>query len=225
MQDVARILDLVPQRASADFVVGGRVKRAFDLVLALLAVLMLAPALCLIAVAIWSTGGRPVFYHQLRLGYNGSLFPCYKFRTMCRDADAALESYLAANPEAAREWRETRKLKNDPRVTPLGLFLRKSSLDELPQLFNILRGDMTFVGPRPIPAHVDDLSNYGHSVKEYVTARPGLTGLWQISGRSDVSYQARVSLDMRYIQQWSFWTDVLIILKTVPVVLFSRGSY
>jgi len=134
-----------------------------------------------------------------------------------------LREYLAGNPSAREEWSETHKLKNDPRITPLGRFLRKSSVDELPQLYNVIRGDMSLVGPRPIVR--DEIVRYGAHIEEYLRVRPGLTGLWQVSGRSDISYQHRVVLDVRYVREWSLWRDFVIIFKTIPALLRSSGSY
>ena len=146
-----------------------------------------------------------------------------EFRTMVEDGDRVLQEHLASNPAARLEWETTRKLKNDPRVTPLGTVLRKLSLDELPQLINILMGDMSVVGPRPVVN--DELNQYGRSAYHYLRSRPGLTGLWQISGRNDVSYRRRVAFDRYYVENWSFFQDLRIIFKTVPVVCTTRGSY
>jgi lipopolysaccharide/colanic/teichoic acid biosynthesis glycosyltransferase len=154
---------------------------------------------------------------------NGRVFVCLKFRTMVIDAEAVLSSHLAVNGEAAREWEEIRKLKRDPRITPLGLAMRRTSIDELPQLLNILWGDMSFVGPRPIVT--DEMPKYGASIHHYFCARPGLTGAWQISGRNDVDYSTRVALDREYVQTWSLWHDFAIIAKTARVVFTSRGCY
>jgi exopolysaccharide production protein ExoY len=204
-------------------VVGGSVKRAFDISGALIAILLLFPLFCLIALAIklWDRG--PVLYRHRRVGLNGRVFVCLKFRTMVIDAEAVLSSHLAVNGEAAREWEEIRKLKRDPRITPFGLAMRKTSIDELPQLLNILRGDMSFVGPRPIVT--DEVPKYGASIHHYFCARPGLTGAWQISGRNDVDYSTRVALDREYVQAWSLWRDLAIIAKTARVVVTSRGCY
>jgi exopolysaccharide production protein ExoY len=204
-------------------VVGGNVKRVFDVSGALIAILLLLPLFCLMALAIklWDRG--PVLYRHPRVGLNGKVFDCLKFRSMVVDADAALSCHLATNGDVAREWEETRKLKRDPRVTTLGLAMRKSSIDELPQLFNILKGDMSFVGPRPIVA--DEMPKYGASIRHYFCARPGLTGAWQISGRNDVKYSTRVALDREYVQAWSLWRDLVIIVKTARVIVTSRGCY
>ena len=204
-------------------VVGGIRKRAFDVTAACAGLLFLFPLLLLIALMVKLADRGPVIYMHRRIGRNGRSFSCLKFRTMVPDADTVLERYLSADRQAAAEWRACRKLKDDPRVTPLGLVLRKTSLDELPQLFNILVGDMSVVGPRPVVSA--ELANYGASVEHYLSARPGLTGLWQVSGRNDIYYVSRVTLDRRYVEQWSFGRDLAIILRTVIVVLSSRGCY
>jgi exopolysaccharide production protein ExoY len=198
-------------------------KRSLDFVGAGVALILLLPLLCLIALAVKLSDRGPVIYRHRRVGYRGAAFSCFKFRTMVPDADSVLRSHLAENRQAASEWHTCRKLRDDPRVTPLGLVLRKTSLDELPQLFNILKGEMSLVGPRPVVP--TELSKYGESIEHYLGARPGLTGLWQVSGRNDVDYGTRVALDRRYVEEWSFRRDLLIILKTSAVVLSSRGCY
>lgn len=203
--------------------VGGTAKRWFDIVGAAASILLLLPLFCLVALAVklWDRG--PVLYRHRRVGLNGAAFDCLKFRTMVVDADEALLRHLAANNDAAREWAESRKLKRDPRITPLGSGMRKTSIDELPQLLNILKGEMSFVGPRPIVAA--EVSKYGACIDHYLRARPGLTGPWQVSGRNDVDYATRVALDRHYIEDWSFWRDLTIIAKTVRVVVTARGCY
>lgn len=167
-------------------------------------------------------GGPVIFAHE-RVGFGGRTFACYKFRTMTADSDAMLAHYLAGNPQAAAEWHTTRKLLNDPRVCCLGSILRKSSIDELPQLYNVLRGDMSLVGPRPVVP--DELERYGSHAREYLKARPGLTGVWQTSGRNRVSYRRRVALDCFYARRWSLWLDLILLVKTIPAVLsFSETS-
>jgi exopolysaccharide production protein ExoY len=167
--------------------------------------------------------GRPIFIAHRRIGKNGVMFPCIKFRTMVTNADKVLVRYLAANPHERDEWNATRKLKNDPRVTPFGSLLRKSSTDEIPQLFNVVCGQMSLVGPRPIVASEAEL--YGMHFADYIRVRPGLTGLWQVSGRSDTSYSTRVELDVRYVTERTIWGDIVIMVKTIPAVLQSHGSY
>src|SRR5882672_7463659 len=204
-------------------VVGGGAKRGFDIVAAATAILLLVPLFCLIALAIKAWDGGPILYRHRRIGLNGTAFNCLKFRTMVANADDVLVRHLAANSEAAREWQEDHKLKCDPRITPLGSSMRKTSIDELPQLLNILKGDMSFVGPRPIVTA--EVPKYGDCIDHYLRARPGLTGPWQVSGRNDVDYATRVALDRRYIEEWSFLRDLVIILKTVRVVATARGCY
>jgi len=204
-------------------VLGGTVKRVFDIVGALAAIILLLPLIGAIALAIKAWDRGPVFYRHRRVGLNGKPFDCLKFRTMVVNSDEALRRHLATNSEAAREWEETQKLKQDPRVTPLGRTMRKTSVDELPQLVNILKGEMSFVGPRPIV--VAEVPKYGECIGHYLSARPGLTGPWQVSGRNDVDYSTRVTLDRHYVEQWSFARDLVIIASTVRVVVTARGSY
>ncbi|MGJ4855293.1 sugar transferase [Labrys sp. KB_33_2] len=194
-----------------------------DIVTASAALVFLLPLFLLLLGALLVLQGRPIFIRHNRVGRGGALFPCLKFRSMVTNSDEVLREHLASNNVAREEWEETHKLKNDPRITPLGQFLRKSSVDELPQLLNVIRGDMSLVGPRPIVR--DEMVRYGAHIDDYLKVRPGLTGLWQVSGRSDVSYQHRVSLDVRYVREWSLWSDIVIILKTIPAVLRPSGSY
>lgn len=162
--------------------------------------------------------GGPALFGQPRIGREGQLFTCLKFRTMRVDAEAALERLLATDAQAAAEWEAYRKLRNDPRITRVGAFLRKTSLDELPQLFNVLLGEMSLVGPRPrLP---DEPACF-----YYKAVRPGLTGLWQVSGRNLLSYEDRISLDVWYVRNWNLWYDIAILFKTVKVVLFREGAY
>ena len=199
-----------------------RLKRGVDLFLSLLLaplVLLIAVPLCLM---VMMEGGAPVYRH-LRVGRGGRSFYCYKFRTMMVDADARLKDLLDSNHLAREEWSERFKLRNDPRVTRLGHFLRRTSLDELPQLWNVLSGDMSFIGPRPVIC--DELEKYGDDVAAYLACRPGISGLWQVNGRNDTSYEQRVAYDLQYARDWSLWLDLHILLKTFPVVLKARGSY
>ncbi|HLP66133.1 MAG TPA: sugar transferase [Rhizobium sp.] len=203
--------------------VGGISKRVFDVVAALAALLLFSPLFLLIAALVkFSDGGR-IFYGHRRVGHNGRSFYCLKFRTMREDADRILQEYLRNNPAAYEEWRTTRKLQDDPRVTVVGSVLRKLSLDELPQLINIVRGEMSVVGPRPVVE--EELELYEVAAQFYLQSRPGLTGLWQVSGRNDVSYASRVALDSHYVQNWSLINDLIIVGRTVPAVCLSRGSY
>jgi exopolysaccharide production protein ExoY len=196
---------------------GGSPKRAIDVVIAIAMLILLFPLMLMIMGLIKLTMGGSIFFAHSRIGYRGKRFRCYKFRTMVANAEATLARHLAACPHAAHEWRESRKLKNDPRVTFFGALLRRSSLDELPQLINVLRGEMSCVGPRPIVA--DELQYYGPHAAEYLRARPGLTGIWQVSGRNALDYADRVALDFHYVRNWSLWTDLIILSKTVSAVL------
>ncbi|MFB9949558.1 sugar transferase [Rhizobium puerariae] len=202
---------------------GGLAKRSFDLTAATLALILFSPIFLMIAALVKFSDNGPVFYGHRRIGHNGRSFKCLKFRTMAVNGDEVLRNYLNANPHAAEEWRATRKLKADPRVTVVGTVLRKLSLDELPQLFNILRGEMSVVGPRPVVD--EELNLYDSFAAYYLRTRPGLTGLWQISGRNDVSYETRIAFDTQYVQNWSLIGDFAIIAKTIPAVCLARGSY
>lgn len=203
--------------------IGGRAKRSFDVVTAASLLVFLAPFFLLIAAIMRFRDPGPVFFAHSRIGYRGVAFPCLKFRTMVVDADKVLADLLQSDPAAAREWRQTQKLRRDPRVTRLGAFLRKTSLDELPQLLNVVRGEMSLVGPRPIVR--DEMDRYGVHLSDYLEARPGVTGLWQISGRSNTGYDERVQLDREYVSRWSILRDLLILARTGRVVLTGAGSY
>ena len=192
-------------------------KRALDLVGSIVLIVLLIPLLILIAALIKVSERKPVLFAQVRIGKNGKRFKCLKFRTMAVDAEETLQTYLSQCPGARREWTETQKLRGDPRVTALGRFLRKYSLDELPQFFNVLAGQMSLVGPRPIIE--EEIPRYGDKILVYMTVRPGLTGLWQISGRSNCTYEERVALDARYVSEWKLRTDIVILLRTVPALL------
>ena len=193
-------------------------KRALDVILVLLSAPVVVPIVLILALLVAREGGRP-FYSQFRVGKNGRAFRMWKLRTMVVDADARMTSYLAANPEAKAEWDRNQKLRADPRITPFGQFLRKSSLDELPQLFNVLIGDMGIVGPRPMMMNQQSL----YPGKAYSRVRPGLTGLWQTTGRNQTSFEARAEFDTVYVDTLSFGSDVRIILKTVQVVAKGTG--
>ncbi|WP_445503112.1 sugar transferase [Microvirga sp. G4-2] len=199
-----------------------KLKRGFDIVFATLMIFLLFPMMILIALLIWSSSEGPILFRQKRVGIRGRSFGCLKFRTMVPNADRLLQELLDRSPEAMREWEQSFKLKNDPRITPIGHFLRKTSLDELPQLFNVIAGEMSLVGPRPIVTA--ELPRYGDALQLYLSVRPGLTGLWQINGRSDCSYPERVALDLEYLRTWSFQNDVVIMIRTVGAILSGRGS-
>jgi undecaprenyl-phosphate galactose phosphotransferase len=198
------------------------VKRCFDLCMSITLIAIGFPILAAIALKVMSTG-RPVFYGHKRVGQEGKLFKCYKFRTMLPNSDHLLADLLASSAEAREEWGRDFKLKNDPRVTSIGQFLRRTSLDELPQLWNVLKGEMSLVGPRPIVTA--ELERYGNQVDFYLEAKPGVTGLWQISGRNDVTYETRVYLDSWYVKNWSLFNDIVILFRTVKVVFRKEGAY
>ena len=199
------------------------IKRIFDLTLTICGGLMISPVLLIIAILVGiDNRGRIIFAHK-RVGAAGKKFPCYKFQTMIPNAEEKLKEYLAANPEARREWEETFKLTNDPRVTKLGNFLRRTSLDELPQLWNVIRGEMSLVGPRPIVQA--EVSRYGKNIREYYMVPPGITGMWQVSGRSDTTYPERVAMDTWYVRNWSVWIDIMYLFKTVKAVFTAKGAY
>lgn len=195
-------------------------KRVFDLVFAL----FLLPVLVPIILGLWlysRRDGAPGFFGHARIGQNGEVFKCWKVRSMVADAESRLEAYLKANPEAAAEWARDHKLTNDPRITRFGQFIRKTSLDELPQIWNVLKGEMSFVGPRPVVTK--ELEKYGKDLPSYLAQKPGITGLWQVSGRNDVSYCERVQMDVDYLEKRSFLMDLKIIGKTAFSVLGRTG--
>ncbi|MEO3470590.1 sugar transferase [Roseomonas sp. CAU 1739] len=198
-------------------------KRAMDIAIASAALILAAPFFLVVSLMVRADGG-PAFYAHPRVGRGGRVFGCLKFRSMVVDSQARLDALLAADPAARAEWDATRKLKNDPRITRIGRFLRATSLDELPQLINVLRGEMAVVGPRPVtPAELDRY--YGVSAAHYLTVRPGITGLWQVSGRSETSYDQRVALDVAYVSQPSLLADLRILVKTPVAVLSRRGAH
>ena len=197
-------------------------KLVFDLIAAALLVVLFSPLLIGLALLVRADGG-PVFYRQKRIGAGGREFSCFKFRTMVVDADRQLQQLLRSDPRAAAEWAADQKLMNDPRITKVGQFLRQSSLDELPQLLNVLRGEMSLVGPRPIVAA--EVPRYGRNIEYYYETKPGITGLWQVSGRNDTGYARRVKLDVWYVRNWSLGHDIAILCKTVPAVFLRRGAH
>jgi exopolysaccharide production protein ExoY len=198
-------------------------KRLFDFLLALVLFVLLGPAALLYGAALKLCLRGPVFYRQRRIGQNGRRFYLYKFRTMIPHSDSVLVTHFAAVPGARKEWQERQKLRKDPRVTRLGALLRRTSLDELPQIFNVLAGQMSFVGPRPIVE--EELARYGASLPFYTAVKPGLSGLWQVSGRGNLSYAARVSLDIQYVKTWSFGQDLRILLRTPAAVWRCDGAF
>ncbi len=199
------------------------IKRFIDIFLIVLFSPILLPLFLILMLLTKLTSRGPIFYGHKRVGKNGKEFKCWKFRSMCIDADKKLEEILANNPEMRAEWEKDRKFQNDPRVTKFGKFLRKTSLDELPQLINILVGQMSFVGPRPVTE--PELERYGEYKDFVLSVTPGLSGMWQTSGRSDTEYEERIALDLYYIQNWSIWLDIWILIKTVYVVIKGRGAY
>ena len=201
---------------------GGVVKRAFDIFGALVLIAVSTPLLvscCLLVL----TSGRPLLFRHRRVGFRGREFICLKFRTMVVDAERRLEEHLANDCGAKREWEKYHKLRNDPRVTMLGRSMRRASLDELPQLFNVLKGDMSLVGPRPIVA--DEIAKYQENFYHYAGARPGLTGLWQVSGRNSTTYAERVAYDVEYVRNWSLVRDIKIAVKTPAHLIDRDGAY
>ena len=198
-------------------------KRMIDLAIILFTLPLVLPVSLIIALLVKVTSPGPILYGHVRIGKNHKQIKCWKFRSMYKDADEKLESILKENPEMRRQWEKDRKIENDPRVTPFGKFIRKTSLDELPQLINIFCGQMSCVGPRPVTE--GELVRYGDSVDYILSVTPGLSGMWQTSGRSDTAYEDRVVLDTYYIQNWSIWLDLWILIKTVWVVLGGKGAY
>jgi Undecaprenyl-phosphate galactose phosphotransferase WbaP len=198
-------------------------KRVMDILISIIIGLFTLPLMLSTALLIKLDSPGPVFYKQTRLGKDGCKIIIYKFRTMRMDADKVLDEYLANNPKAQREWNETQKLREDPRITRVGKWVREFSVDEIPQLFNILKGNMSIVGPRPIM--LDQRSLYGEAIDVYMSVRPGLTGFWQVSGRNHTSFSQRAIYDVYYVRNWSFLLDISIILRTIWVVLSRDGAY
>ena len=197
--------------------------RALDVIVVLPAILIFLPLMVMVAIAVAAERCGPVLFRHQRIGKGGRHFIVLKFRSMRMDGDRVLQDHLASSPEAAEEWRKDHKLRRDPRVTRLGSLLRKTSLDELPQLFNVLRGEMSIVGPRPIVAA--EVSRYGRYFTAYCAVNPGITGIWQVSGRNDVTYQRRVLMDALYSRRKCVLLDLKIIMATIPAVIGRRGSY
>ena len=198
-------------------------KTIFDFALTLVGTVAISPILIFIAIWIYIDSPGPVIFKHTRIGKNGKKFPCYKFRSMCIDAKEKLAELLENDPVAKAEWERDFKLKNDPRITKSGAFLRRTSLDELPQIFNVLKGDMSLVGPRPVIE--EELERYGEYVNDYLMVKPGITGMWQINGRNDTSYAERVCMDSWYVRNWSIWIDNLILWRTLKSVIRCKGAY
>lgn len=201
---------------------GGAPKRAFDVVAATAAIILLIPLMLLVGLAVKLYDGGPIFFIQRRVGHGGREFAFLKFRTMAVDADAQLRRLLEEDPEAAREWAEKQKLSRDPRVTPVGTMLRRTSLDELPQFVNVLVGQMSLVGPRPMM--VNQTQAYGPIFGLYCRARPGITGLWQVSGRAETTFRRRAELDAIYLQRWSAIVDLWLMVRTVGALSGQHGA-
>ena len=200
-----------------------RLQLRLDQFTALLLLLLLAPLMAVIALLVWRCDGAPVLFGHYRIGQHGRPFRCLKFRSMYLDSEAMLRELLERDPAARAEWERDHKLNDDPRITPIGHFLRRTSLDELPQLFNVLRGEMSLVGPRPIT--LAELPRYGQVRWHYLSVRPGMTGLWQVSGRSDLSWDDTVRLDLYYVDNWSMVQDMAILLRTFGAVVGKSGAY
>ena len=199
-------------------------KRVFDIVVSSVGLIFALPLGLILAAAVYiDSPGGPVIFAHLRIGQGKKVFPCYKFRTMVPHAEQILRDYLLEHPEANNEWRDTFKLKNDPRVTRVGRFLRRSSLDELPQLLNVLKGDMSLVGPRPIVRM--EIAKYGEYFHDFCLVPPGITGMWQVNGRSNTTYEERVRMDSWYVRNWSVWIDLIYLVKTFAVVIKREGAY
>ena len=199
------------------------IKRIFDLTVSFLSLVILIPLGVLLSVLIYIDNPGPVVFSHTRIGKSGKEFPCYKFRTMVLGAEKILENHLAENEEAKKEWEKDFKLKNDPRITKVGFFLRKTSLDEFPQIINVIKGEMSLVGPRPIVKA--EVEKYKECIYDYYLVPPGITGMWQVNGRSDTTYDERVEMDSWYVRNWSVWIDIVYLLKTVGVVLKRKGAY
>ena len=197
------------------------IKRVIDIIGSLALLVLFSPLFLVVALMV-SLDGGPVFYRHKRIGRDGKPFGCLKFRTMILGAEACLNEYLSYHPEQRREWEQDQKLAFDPRVTAIGNVLRHLSLDELPQLVNVLVGEMSLVGPRPVTE--GELKHYGAAASAYLAVRPGLTGPWQVSGRNDVSYATRVAMDEAYVRNFSLWNDIVILLRTPGVVLSKKGA-
>jgi len=199
-------------------------KRAFDLASVLVILALFGWLMVIIAVAVRLSGGSKVLYGHTRVGRNGRLFQCLKFRSMVANSDEVLRNLLATDPDARAQWERDFKLKDDPRITRIGRFIRKTSLDELPQLWNVVKGEMSIVGPRPVvQAEFDQY--YGGAREHYLSVPPGLTGLWQVSGRNDLDYAQRVELDKSYVENSNILYDFIIVMRTVKVMVVKRGAY
>ena len=199
------------------------IRRVVDLLVILLSLPVLLLVMLIVAAVVKATSPGPIFFSYRRICRHGAFFSMWKFRTMCQNSSDVLEQYLAQHPRARAEWNKTHKLRVDPRITPVGRFLRRYSLDELPQAWNVVRGHMSVVGPRPIVAA--EVEKYGEFFEYYSRVKPGVTGLWQVSGRSKLSYDARIRLDRKYVLEWSLWKDLKILVRTCRSVVNREGAY
>jgi lipopolysaccharide/colanic/teichoic acid biosynthesis glycosyltransferase len=197
--------------------------RLMDISFSILGLLFLLPALFVVALLVKSYDNGPILYKQTRIGLNGKTFGCYKFRSMRTDSAERLAQILATSPEAKAEWDRDHKFKNDPRITPIGRFIRKTSLDEFPQLWNVIKGEMSLIGPRPIVAC--EVKKYAKSFRYYTSTKPGISGMWQVSGRNETTYSRRVALDRLYAKKYGVLIYLYILVATIPAVLFQKGSY
>jgi len=199
------------------------IKRLMDLVIVIFGGILILPFLLILALLVKLGSPGPVLYGHKRLGANGKYFTAYKFRSMVVDAQERLQKLFESHPEIKKEWEENHKIQNDPRVTTIGKFLRRTSMDEFPQLINILKGEMSLVGPRPIVD--EEVSKYGEDFNRIFSVRPGLTGMWQVSGRSGTDYATRILYDTYYLQSWSVWLDIWILFMTFGAVIRGKGAY
>lgn len=207
----------------APYTTGGKAKRIFDVIFASITLLMFLPLFAFVVLLLKLTDPGPVIFSHVRVGQGGRRFACLKFRSMVTDSDKVLKSLLESDPLARGEWERTQKLTNDPRITAVGKFLRQSSLDELPQLINVIRGDMSLVGPRPVVP--SEVGRYGDKLGLYLQARPGITGIWQVSGRNDCGYDQRIEMDANYVRNWRISNDIVILMRTLGAVIARKGSY
>jgi exopolysaccharide production protein ExoY len=212
--------EIVPTRKRSALIA----KRFVDIIGASLFFILFGWVFIIVWIGVLFTTGTPATYKHIRIGKNGKQFPCLKFRSMVVNSEEVLRELLLRDEAANKEWLSTFKLRNDPRITKFGRFIRKSSLDELPQFWNVLRGDMSLVGPRPVVQNELN-EKYGPAAAYYTAMRPGITGPWQVSGRSDLSYTERISLDMNYVRSWTITGDIKLVFSTVAVVFKSKGSY
>lgn len=200
------------------------IKRIFDILFSLLTLVLCIPLFLVVGIVIKLSSKGPIFFSHIRIGRGGRKFKCYKFRTMYPDAEERLTEILSRCTKTREEWENSHKIKQDPRITPIGSFLRKTSLDEFPQFWNVLKGDLSVVGPRPV-VEAEITKHYGIKAMDILRFRPGITGPWQVSGRSDISYDNRIKLDQKYIENQSFFLDIKLIAKTIPAIFNSKGAY